>query len=155
MELVDRVAEAVPYEGYLLYPYRRSAMRNQQRWQFGGVYPEQYSQVTSGTDPWTMQTECLVSGDDTTTVEVRPRFPQVVDRRVAEIAGGVLRPVETLRVGGQVYGEWEEATERTVVVQLSEPVRAAVEEATRIVKSLVDRIMTRAPVVAGATEHGF
>jgi hypothetical protein len=34
------VADAVLYEGYLLWPYRRSALKNQQRWTFGGVYPE-------------------------------------------------------------------------------------------------------------------
>ncbi|HXT33934.1 MAG TPA: hypothetical protein VN837_00025 [Chloroflexota bacterium] len=116
MELVDRIAEAVLYEGYLLYPYRRSAMKNQQRWQFGGIYPKRYSTLTGGTEPWTMQTQCLLRGNDPTTVEVRLRFLQVVDRRVAEMSYGVLRPVQALPVGGQVYGEWEEATERTVAV---------------------------------------
>jgi hypothetical protein len=116
MELVDRIAEAVLYEGYLLYPYRRSAMKNQQRWQFGGIYPERYSQVTGGSDRWTMQTQCLVNGDDSTMVEVRLRFLQVVDRRVAEMAEGALRPVDILRVGGQTHREWEEAIERTTVV---------------------------------------
>ena len=34
-----QIADAVLYEGYLLWPYRRSATKNQRRWTFGGVYP--------------------------------------------------------------------------------------------------------------------
>ena len=29
------IADAVLYEGYILYPYRASAQKNQSRWQFG------------------------------------------------------------------------------------------------------------------------
>jgi len=35
----EKIARAVLYEGYLLYPYRRSALKNQWRWTFGGVAP--------------------------------------------------------------------------------------------------------------------
>ena len=31
------------YEGYMLWPYRRSAMKNQRRWTFGGVFPPAWS----------------------------------------------------------------------------------------------------------------
>ncbi|MEA2450462.1 MAG: hypothetical protein QOG63_2394, partial [Thermoleophilaceae bacterium] len=40
---VRQIADAVLYEGYLLWPYRRSAMKNRQRWTFGGVYPPAWS----------------------------------------------------------------------------------------------------------------
>ena len=33
------VADAVLYEGYVLYPYRASARKNQMRWQFGVLAP--------------------------------------------------------------------------------------------------------------------
>ena len=33
---IRRIADAVLYEGYLLWPYRRSATKNRQRWTFGG-----------------------------------------------------------------------------------------------------------------------
>ena len=36
---VRAIADAVLYEGYVLWPYRRSALKNQRRWTFGGVYP--------------------------------------------------------------------------------------------------------------------
>ena len=37
-----QVADAVLYEGYVLYPYRASAGKNQMRWQFGVLAPEPY-----------------------------------------------------------------------------------------------------------------
>ncbi len=38
--LVRSIADAVMYEGYMLYPYRPSSVKNRQRWTFGGLYPE-------------------------------------------------------------------------------------------------------------------
>jgi hypothetical protein len=116
MDAVEKVAEAVLYEGYLLYPYRRSALKNQQRWTFGGVYPRAYSDVSGGDDPWIMQTQCLVVGDEDTSLEVKVRFLHIVDRGVAETVEGALHHVEALRVGEQVYRPWEEAVERVVIV---------------------------------------
>ena len=40
--LVDRIAGALLYEGYLLYPYRPS-VKNRHRWTFGGLYPPAYA----------------------------------------------------------------------------------------------------------------
>ncbi len=61
MDALEQIAAAVLYEGYVLWPYRRSARKNQQRWTFGGVYPRAHAdQRDMGDDPWTMQTQCLV-----------------------------------------------------------------------------------------------
>ena len=59
-ELVDKIARAVLYEGYLLYPYRPS-VKNRQRWTFGGLYPRSWSESQEGADAWTMQTQCLIT----------------------------------------------------------------------------------------------
>ena len=82
--VIRRVAETVLYEGYLLYPYSRSAMKNQQRWTFGGVYPREYSESGNGSDPWLMQTQCLVLGDESTTLDITVRFLQVIQRAVVD-----------------------------------------------------------------------
>ncbi|MGQ0625284.1 MAG: hypothetical protein ACT4PP_11635 [Sporichthyaceae bacterium] len=37
-----QVADAVLYEGYVLYPYRASSSKNQTRWQFGVIMPPGY-----------------------------------------------------------------------------------------------------------------
>ena len=62
-KLVDDIASAVLYEGYLLYPYRASAIKNKQRWNFGVLYPREYAEKQSGADAWKMQTECLAIAD--------------------------------------------------------------------------------------------
>ena len=69
---VDRIADAILYEGYVLYPYR-PALKNHQRWTFGGLYPEAYCRAHGG-EAWSNQTECLVTGGAETTVAVTVRF---------------------------------------------------------------------------------
>jgi hypothetical protein len=115
VDAVKKIAEAVLYEGYMLWPYRRSATKNQQRWTFGGVYPRAYSEARGEDDPWIMQTQCLVLGDEESAIEVRVRFLHVVERRVGrKNAGGALEFVDELRIGGERYLSWDEATEREV-----------------------------------------
>ena len=59
------VADAVLYEGYVLYPYRASAQKNQMRWQFGVLAPGGYAEAT-GSERSTCRTECVVDpGADT------------------------------------------------------------------------------------------
>src|SRR5919109_1368969 len=75
LEQVKEIANAVLYEGYLLYPYRQSAIKNRTRWTFGVVYPREYSEANGGIEPWTMRTECLVEGRaDDISLDVTVRF---------------------------------------------------------------------------------
>ena len=53
------VADTVLYEGYVLYPYRASAQKNQLRWQFGVLAPRQYA-IDSGAERWSMRSEVIV-----------------------------------------------------------------------------------------------
>jgi hypothetical protein len=112
---VRAIADAVLYEGYILWPYRRSALKNQRRWTFGGVYPRAHS-AAHPDDPWTMRTECLLEGGPDATVEVRVRFLHVVTRRVGRAAGDGLELVDALEVGGERHLAWDEAAEREVVL---------------------------------------
>ncbi len=124
LSLVEQIAKTVLYEGYMLYPYRPSAVKNQQRFNFGALYPESYSLAGGGTDAWTMQTECLVEGTTQTTVEIRIRFLHLLAREVGQLttpqaegpAG--MQPdytlVAALNVGDRVYQAWQEAVEREV-----------------------------------------
>src|SRR5271154_2336708 len=74
---IEKIANAILYEGYLLYPYRSSAVKNQQRFNFGVLYPRQYCDIQQGSDSWEMRTECLATGSASTTVEVKVRFLQM------------------------------------------------------------------------------
>jgi hypothetical protein len=126
LELAKKVADSVLYEGYLLYPYRASAVKNRQRFNFGVLLPPAYAQAQTGNDTWKMTTECLVEGEDPR-FDVRVRYLQIIVRE----AGRLLDPkmpsgeetvlpasayeiVPDLIVDGQIYQTWQEATEREI-----------------------------------------
>ena len=112
---IRAIADAVLYEGYVLWPYRRSALKNAQRWTFGGVYPRAHARArAAGDDPWTMQTQCLVEGGAATRVGVGVRFLHVVWRQVVDADG---REVDELVAGGERHLTWEEAVEREVTLE--------------------------------------
>jgi hypothetical protein len=113
VDAVGRIADAVLYEGYVLWPYRKSAMKNQRRWTFGGVYPETHS-AAHPDDPSTMEAQCLLRGSDATEVEVLVRFLHVVARQVLRAGPRGLEPVEELDAGGERHLSWDEASEREV-----------------------------------------
>jgi hydrogenase maturation protease len=110
--VVDQIANAVLYEGYLLYPYRPS-VKNRQRWTFGGLYPPSYSKAQGGMDPCLMQTECLLQADQAgePSLNVRVRFLQLQVRRVDEGHS----PGSAGKVPGRP-SVWQEAAEREVEV---------------------------------------
>jgi len=131
--LVERIADAVLYEGYILYPYRPSAVKNQQRWNFGVLCPESYAIAQRGTESSTMRTECLIEADPSTTIDLRIRFLQLMMREVAEVIKECGRPIPdcehvltheqehfvlapSLEVDGTRLQKWQEAVEREVVV---------------------------------------
>lgn len=120
---VRAIAQAVLYEGYLLWPYRKSALKNQQRWTFGGVYPQPYSEARGGDDPWLMQSQCLLERGPAqrgavatgAVVSIQVRFLHVVQRDVARQSGAGLEMLDQLTVAGQRYLSWEESTEREII----------------------------------------
>ena len=124
-ELVDRIAEAVLYEGHLLYPYRPS-VKNQQRWTFGGLYPRAYSETRQAGDAWAMQTEFLVHGTSLTAVSGTVRFLQPLERRVGRLDVPLAewptdgepryKIVDNLQIGPLQACPWQEAVERTVEI---------------------------------------
>jgi hypothetical protein len=109
---VRQIADAVLYEGYILWPYRRSALKNSQRWTFGGVYPRDHSEGRDD-DPWRMRTECLVESAAGASIDVRVRFLHVVRRQAYRGS----EPVDELVVGGERHLSWEEATEREIAIE--------------------------------------
>jgi hypothetical protein len=112
---IRAIADAVLYEGYVLWPYRRSALKNAQRWTFGGVYPRAHAAArAAGDDPWTMQTQCLVEGGSETRVGIGVRFLHVVWRQLVDENG---REVGQLLSGGELHLTWEEAVEREVTLE--------------------------------------
>jgi hypothetical protein len=114
MEEARAVADTVLYEGYLLYPYRASAEKNQARWQFGVLVPPSYAAAGHGEHDYA-RTECLVDPALDPVVHIRVRFLQLQRRSLLDEAGA---PVDTL---GDLM-PWDEAVEREVdaVLHLNE-----------------------------------
>lgn len=122
-EQMSAVADAVLYEGYLLYPYRRSSPKNRARWQFGVLFPRDWVEadgpvrpgVSGSADSWYQQTECLLrvrrpDAAERLRVRVRVRYLQVQHKQVEDGAG---RPVESLACDdGTVRLTFEEAVAR-------------------------------------------
>lgn len=101
-KIVEDIANAILYEGYILYPYRASAIKNRQRWNFGVVYPRAYAEAQSGADAWSIRTECLVKAASNEAVSVRVRFLHLIPRTL----------------NGQA---WHEALERDISMEQLAP----------------------------------
>jgi hypothetical protein len=84
-DAAEKIANAVLYEGYMLYPYRPSAIKNQQRWNFGTLYPAQYEEVRIGAERSAMHCEFLLHGNLDRKIGVCVRFLQLEVERVLEL----------------------------------------------------------------------
>jgi hypothetical protein len=111
------VADAVLYEGYVLYPYRASSRKNQIRWQFGVLTPPAYS-ASDRSERSSMHTECIIDPGARPELAVRIRCLHVQHRGIeaASSSGGaaLFSPVEFLVVGPDTYVDWDEAVEQMV-----------------------------------------
>ncbi|MEP6637650.1 MAG: hypothetical protein ABJB97_13080 [Acidobacteriota bacterium] len=132
--LVEKIADAVLYEGYILYPYRPSAVKNQQRWNFGALCPQSYSVAQQGTEACEMKTECLVQSRSETRLDLKVRFLHLLSREVGEVVADCHLPiadcghqldgasgfhfvfVPSLEANGKLFQTWQEAVERDVLL---------------------------------------
>ncbi len=118
LELARTVADAVLYEGYLLYPYRSTSSKNRVRWQFGVLGPPGAAAGGFGEVP-DMQAECLLSGPPDSTVTLRLRFLQLQTRDVQQASAPDAEdfaPVPEFRLGSQTWLTWDETTEHEILL---------------------------------------
>lgn len=130
-ERVRAVADAILYEGYLLYPYYKSSAKNRVRWQFGILAPRSWVEadgpvatgVAGSVESWHQQTECLLEAARDAVVHVRVRFLQLQAKSVErQAADGRYAPVESLDVDGVTHLAFDEAVpqESDIVVGLAD-----------------------------------
>src|ERR1700722_10863896 len=81
LELAKNIADAMLDDGYILYPFRASAIKNRQRFNFGALMPGEWAERQQAGATWRLQTECLIEGE-TPQIDVRVRFLQLVAREV-------------------------------------------------------------------------
>jgi hypothetical protein len=107
LETARDIADAVLFEGYLLYPYRANDAKNQVRWQFGVLAPPTFVDIDASEHSW-LQTECVLEGRDVE-LAVQVRFLQVQRRRVERWDGAAFERVDSLDVADATYLPCDEA----------------------------------------------
>jgi hypothetical protein len=90
---VEKIARAILYEGYLLYPYRRSAIKNRMRWNFGVLYPEAWSAAQTGSDRSRFVMEVIATAGAAAALHAEVRFLHLEQAEGGETARE--RAVET------------------------------------------------------------
>ncbi|MGI8681539.1 MAG: hypothetical protein ACR2JO_05305 [Mycobacteriales bacterium] len=115
LDLARTVADAVLYEGYLLYPYRSTSRKNQVRWQFGILGPPGSAAAGVGEES-DMRAECLLEAGPDAVVDIRVRFLQIQPRTVelVDATGETFTAVPELQVDGTSWLSWDEAVEQEV-----------------------------------------
>ncbi|MBO4260848.1 hypothetical protein GRC12_44615, partial [Streptomyces griseorubiginosus] len=166
------VADAVLYEGYLLYPYRRSSGKNRVRWQFGVLFPRDWVErdgpvvpgVSGSADSWYQQTECLLRiRRPDALLRVRLRYLQMQRKQVeAADADGGHRAVESLTADdGTVHLTFDEAVpcEADIVIPVDDlldtehtvPTGAAAVEDIEALPGDAGRVMRRREELRAST----
>jgi hypothetical protein len=118
---VRAVADALLYEGYVLYPYRKSSAKNRVRWQFGVLAPKQWlagqgpldeTSLAGSAESWFQQTECLFEAQPCAAITVRLRFLQLLAKTVERRVSGGYEPVDALKTGERWHLSFDEALPR-------------------------------------------
>lgn len=115
LELARTVADAVLYEGYLLYPYRSTSSKNQSRWQWGVLGPPGAAAASLGEES-SMSTQCVLRSGPVGQVSVHLRFLQLQTRSVERATDDAecFEPVAELTLGARTWLTWDEAVEHEI-----------------------------------------
>jgi hypothetical protein len=106
-EGAEKIAAAILYEGYILYPYRPTSIKNRQRWNFGTLYPRVYAEVQRPSEVFRLIAECIAVADANSTLNVKTSFLQLLRRgRTPDTK------IDTSELTDPSLA-WEEAVERT------------------------------------------
>jgi hypothetical protein len=101
----------------MLWPYRRSALKNQKRWTFGVVLPPSWA-ATRPDERARVRAEVLATADgaDAGRVSIEVRFLHEVRRRVARLVNGSIDFDDSIDIDGERFIAWNEATERSIAL---------------------------------------
>lgn len=123
LDRIRELADAVLFEGYMLYPYRANDPKNRVRWQFGVLAPPGFVGIDSSERAF-LRTDCLLEGA-AVQVTVQARFLHVQRRLVERATPTGFDPCASLDVGDATFLPWDEAVVAESVHRFDVP--AAVE----------------------------
>ncbi|MEU9589225.1 hypothetical protein AB0D84_05745 [Streptomyces sp. NPDC048193] len=162
MAVARHVADAVLFEGYVLYPYRASAAKNRLRWQFGVLVPPSWTAVAEEHD--FQRTELLMEPRRGATLAVETRFLHACRRTVQRaLPDGAFETVPELRLDDRVLVPWDEGHEERVrltvavddlagagtVVPFTRPAAEETEPVTDDTGRVVGRLVRRREEISG------
>ncbi len=81
---VEAIAKAVLYEGYVLYPYRTTSLKNSRPSMIGTLYPAGMEAVQNGHERSSLRMECLLLAGDDAQIMMRLRFLQLISVQAYE-----------------------------------------------------------------------
>jgi hypothetical protein len=139
---IRAVANAVLYEGYLLYPYTAAARKNQYRWQFGVVAPRDSAE--SYGEKWSLTAHALIETPQTPRCEAVVRFLHAVERVVERYTDdGTFLSVPEMTVDGVDYVSWDEAEEVEVGCTASTAIQVAEAATSDAIRDAAGRLRGR------------
>ena len=157
-----QVADAVLFEGYVLYPYRASAAKNRMRWQFGVLVPPAWGSDSG--EHSQLRTECLMEPRRGAGLHVELRFLHAQRRTVQQAQdGGGFADVARLELPDRVLSPWDEGVEERVelvadvdglcdegvVLPFTRPAHEETEEVRDATGALAGRLVRRRERVDG------
>ncbi|MGW0191121.1 hypothetical protein ACWDV7_36075 [Streptomyces sp. NPDC003362] len=163
LDVARQVADAVLFEGYVLYPYRASAAKNRLRWQFGVLVPPAWTATAD--EPDFQHTELLMEPRRGAVLAVEVRFLHAQRRTVQRaLPDGGFETVPELRVDDRVLPAWDEGHEERVRlavpvaelagegvdVPFTRPAAEETEPVTDAAGRVVGRLVRRREEIAGS-----
>ncbi|MFB6905633.1 hypothetical protein ACFCWB_15350 [Streptomyces bacillaris] len=113
LDQARKVADAVLFEGYVLYPYRASSAKNRLRWQFGVLVPP--SCTAEGGEYAEQRTDVLLEPRTADRLHAELRFLHVRRRTVERLGpDGTYTEVPELELPDRVLVPWDEGHEERV-----------------------------------------
>ncbi|MFI8304940.1 hypothetical protein ACIF80_16060 [Streptomyces sp. NPDC085927] len=162
LAVARHVADAVLFEGYVLYPYRASAAKNRLRWQFGVLVPPSWTAVAAEHD--VQRTELLMEPRRGAALAVEVRFLHAQRRTVQRaLPDGGFETVRELPLDDRVLVPWDEGREERVrlvvgvdeltrtgtVVPFARPAAEETEPVTDATGAVVGRLVRRREEIDG------
>lgn len=134
---LEKIADAILYEGYLLYPYRKSALKNSQRFNFGLLEPNDY-----------FQTEVLAVGN-LENFFARARFLQIQSRQAVDTEG---IEQDFVQINDVIFETWDEVVERDIEATETKDFSFSAEKSTEILADGKAKFIRTSQTISGKIE---
>jgi hypothetical protein len=115
---LEEITRTVLYEGYAIFPYRRSSAKNVKPIPFGTVYPQAYQKHHSELHA-AAQTQCILQSSDQASVKITLRFLHLCRKRLLRIdhenlGQNQFQSTDIIEIDNKTYESGWEAQERKI-----------------------------------------